>query len=134
MKECKEYHLLFNQISQMLTFYYIFLILVCVSFNYVKTAEMLVLYPLILWRVGVPPLSLNTLMCIFKSKDPEEGMATHSSIPAWRSPWTEEPGGLQSLGSRHNWSALAGMHEVQWLGQGTFTAFSHLHFTPISPL
>ena len=30
----------------------------------------------------------------------EEGMATHSSIPAWRIPWTEEPGGLQSMGSR----------------------------------
>ena len=69
-----------------------------------------------------------------KAKDPEEGMATHSSIPAWRSPWTEEPGRLQSLGSRHNWSALGGMHEVQWLGRGTFTAFSHLHFTPVSPL
>ena len=27
----------------------------------------------------------------------EEGMATHSSIPAWRIPWTEEPGGLQSV-------------------------------------
>ena len=27
----------------------------------------------------------------------EEGMATHSSIPAWRIPWTEEPGGLQSM-------------------------------------
>ena len=25
-------------------------------------------------------------------------MATHSSIPAWRFPWTEEPGGLQSMG------------------------------------
>ena len=30
----------------------------------------------------------------------EEGMATHSSIPAWKSPWTEEPGGLQSMGSQ----------------------------------
>ena len=29
----------------------------------------------------------------------EEGMATHSSILAWRVPWTEEPGGLQSIGS-----------------------------------
>ena len=28
----------------------------------------------------------------------EKGMATHSSILAWRSPWTEEPGGLQSTG------------------------------------
>ena len=28
----------------------------------------------------------------------EEGMATHSSILTWRIPWTEEPGGLQSMG------------------------------------
>jgi len=28
----------------------------------------------------------------------EEGMATHSSILAWRIPWTEEPGKLQSIG------------------------------------
>ena len=34
-------------------------------------------------------------------------MATHSSILTWRIPWTEEPGGLQSIGSRkvgHNWA------------------------------
>ena len=32
-------------------------------------------------------------------EDPlEKGMATHSSIVAWRNPWTEEPGGLQSTG------------------------------------
>ena len=39
-------------------------------------------------------------------EDPqEEEMATHSSTLAWRIPWTEEPGGLQSTGSqrvRHN--------------------------------
>ena len=29
-----------------------------------------------------------------------KGMATHSSILAWRIPWTEEPGGLQSTGSQ----------------------------------
>ena len=37
-------------------------------------------------------------------------MATHSSILAWRIPWTEEPGGLQSVGSHrvgHDWSDLA---------------------------
>ena len=28
----------------------------------------------------------------------EDGMATHSSILAWRIPWTKEPGGLQSIG------------------------------------
>ena len=40
-------------------------------------------------------------------KDPlEKGMTFHSSILAWRIPWTEEPGGLQSMGSqrvRHDW-------------------------------
>ena len=30
----------------------------------------------------------------------EESMATHSSILAWRIPWTEEPGGLRSIGSQ----------------------------------
>ena len=34
-------------------------------------------------------------------EDPlEKDMATHSSILAWRIPWTEEPGGLQSMGSQ----------------------------------
>ena len=35
----------------------------------------------------------------------EKGMATHSSMLVWEIPWTEEPGGLQSMGShrvRHN--------------------------------
>ena len=30
----------------------------------------------------------------------EEGMATHSNILTWRIPWTEQPGGLQSMGSK----------------------------------
>ena len=30
----------------------------------------------------------------------EKGMATHFSILAWRIPWTQEPGGLQSMGSQ----------------------------------
>ena len=33
-------------------------------------------------------------------RSPEEGHATHSSILAWRIPWTEEPGRLQSMGSQ----------------------------------
>ena len=41
-------------------------------------------------------------------EDPlEEEMATHSSILAWKIPWTEEPGGLKSKGLqrvRHNWA------------------------------
>ena len=46
-------------------------------------------------------------VCLLGLEDPpEEGMATHSNILAWRIPWKEEPGGLQSMGSqrvRHNW-------------------------------
>ena len=39
------------------------------------------------------------------SEDPlEKGMATHSSILAWRIPWTEEPGGLQFMGLQKNWT------------------------------
>ena len=34
-------------------------------------------------------------------EDPLEGMATHSSIPDCRIPWTEEPGGLHSMGGLH---------------------------------
>ena len=41
-------------------------------------------------------------------EDPlEKGMATHSSVLAWSTPWTEEPGGLQSMGSQrvgHDWA------------------------------
>ena len=54
-------------------------------------------------------------------EDPlKKGMATHSSILAWRIPRTEEPGGLQSLGSqrvRHDWVTLTHTHthtRISW--------------------
>ena len=47
-------------------------------------------------------------------EDPlEKEMAIHSSILAWRIPWREDPGGLQSMGLQrvgHHWSDLACMH------------------------
>ena len=40
-------------------------------------------------------------------EDPlEKDMATHSSILAWKIPWTEESGGLQSMGSQRVWTQL----------------------------
>ena len=43
----------------------------------------------------------ETLVQSLDQEDPlEKGMDTHSSIFAWRIPWTEEPGGLQSVGSQ----------------------------------
>ena len=44
---------------------------------------------------------------------PEGDMETHSRIPGWRTPWTEEPGGLQSTGShrvRHSWVTFNSLH------------------------
>ena len=48
--------------------------------------------PLAMWETRVQSLGWEDLL--------EKGMATHSSILAWRIPWTEKPGGLQSLGSQ----------------------------------
>ena len=45
------------------------------------------------------PAMQETWVQSLGQEDPlEEGMATYSSILAWRIPWTEEPGGLQSMG------------------------------------
>ena len=40
----------------------------------------------------------------------EKEMATHCSILAWSIPWTEEPGGLQSMGSQRNMTELTNTH------------------------
>ena len=48
-----------------------------------------------------PPAMWETHIQSLGCEDPlEKGMATDSSILAWRIPWTEEPGGLQSTGSQ----------------------------------
>ena len=47
------------------------------------------------------PAMQETRVRSLSQEDPlEKGMATHSSILAWRIPWTKEPGGLQSIGSQ----------------------------------
>ena len=49
------------------------------------------------------PAMWETKVLSLGQEDPlEKGMVTHSSIPAWRNPWTGEPGGLQSMGSLHS--------------------------------
>ena len=45
----------------------------------------------------------ETLVGSLGWEDPlEEGMATHSRVLAWRIPWTEEPGGVQSIGYKES--------------------------------
>ena len=46
------------------------------------------------------PAMWETWVRSLGQEDPLEKMATHSSILAWRIPWMEEPGGLQSTGSQ----------------------------------
>ena len=50
--------------------------------------------------VWVSESSLNTLKNTYTSHWLEKETATHSSVLAWKIPWTEEPGGLQSIGSQ----------------------------------
>ena len=61
---------------------------------------------LVAWTVKNLPAIQETQVQSLSWEDPlEKGMVTHSSILAWRIPWTEEPGGLQFMGShrvRHN--------------------------------
>ena len=52
-----------------------------------------------------PPAMQEMWVQSLGREDPlEEEMATHSSILAWETPWTEESGGLQSMGSRKSWT------------------------------
>ena len=55
-----------------------------------------------------PPAMQETQVQSLGQEDPlEKGITTHSRILAWRIPWTEEPNGLQSMGSqrvRHDWA------------------------------
>ena len=63
---------------------------------------------LVAQRIKRLPAMRETRVWSLGWEDPlEKEMATHFSILAWRIPWTEEPGGLQSTGSQrvgHNWA------------------------------
>ena len=51
---------------------------------------------LLKWNLDAGQVEMLTMKAL------EKEMATHSSIPAWRISWTEEPGGLQSMGSQES--------------------------------
>ena len=50
------------------------------------------------WVKNLPAMQEKQVRFLGREDPLEEGMATHSSILAWRIPWTEEPGRLQSMG------------------------------------
>ena len=68
-------------------------------FLWVKKPCVFLLASLGAQSVKNPPAMQETWVSSLGWEDPlEKEMATHSSILAWRIPWTEEPGGLQSMG------------------------------------
>ena len=79
------------------------------------------------------PAVQETWVWALGPEDPlEKGMATHCSILAWRIPWTEKPGGLQSMGSqwvRHEWATITPHVSLLW---GTFSSSpSNFAFKPL---
>jgi len=63
------------------------------------------------------PVMTNTQVWSLGREDPlEKEMETHSSNLAWRMPWIEEPGGLQSMGLQrvgHNWATFTFMFNLE---------------------
>ena len=51
---------------------------------------------------NLPTMQETGVQSLGQEDPPEEEMATHSSILAWKIPWTEEPGGLESTGSERD--------------------------------
>ena len=71
----------------------------CANTNYILLVEHQV--SLVAQMVKNPPAILDTWVRSLNWEDTlEEGMTTHCSILAWRISWTEEPGGLLSVGSQ----------------------------------
>ena len=96
---------------------FIILTVIMPSYTVVK-AYQLIRAPLVAQRVKNPPAVQETGVRSLGRKDPlEKGKATYSGILAWRIPWTEEPGGLQSMESQtleHNW--VTNTHISLYLG------------------
>ena len=74
--------------------------MVIIILKYINVSNQYVIHlKIIAQLVKNLPTMQETWVRSLGQEDPlEEGMATHSSILAWRIPWTEEPGRLQSIG------------------------------------
>ena len=90
------------------------------------------------WKAAVHGVTrsrtwLNDFAFTFHFHALEKEIATHSSVLAWRTPWTGEPGGLLSLGLHrvgHDWSDLAAAAAAQSLSCVQLTLWDPLHCGP----
>jgi len=111
----------------------------------IKTTRTNIIYQasLVAQMVKNPPAMWETWVQSLGWGDPlENEKATNSNILAWRIPWTEEPGGLQSMGSRrvwHNWMTFtfpaSGSFPVSWLfasGDQTIGASASASVLPVN--
>ena len=63
----------------------------------------------------IPAMQETSVRSLGQEDSLENGMESHSSILVWRIPWTEEPGGLQSMGLQRVGHALATEHAHMYL-------------------
>ena len=89
------------------------------------------LFSLVAQMVKNLPAMQETGVQSLGQEDPlEKEIATHSSILAWRIPWTEEPGGLQSMGSQRVGHDLV-PNTHTWTNLFIRKALQHLYFIDV---
>ena len=56
---------------------------------------------------NLPAIAGDVVWSLGQTDPLEKEMASHFSLFAWEIPWTEEPGGMQSMGSQKSWTQLS---------------------------
>ena len=79
------------------------------------------------WVKNLPSMQETQVLSLGQEDPPEDDMATHFRILAWRIPWTEEPGGLWSPGSQRARHGLATKHKAHLTAS---VELSHLFSDP----
>ena len=92
-------------------------------------ADLVFWAPLVAQLVKNPSAKQETQVRSLGGEDPlEKEMATHSSIPAWKIPWTEEHGGLQSMGSQKAGHDLAAKPLLPSIPLYEYTKYIYFHY------
>ena len=74
-------------------------------------------FPVVQTVKNLPAMQETQILSLGWENLLEKEMANHSSIPPWKIPWTEQPGGLQSI-SPKSWTRLSNSHSLTHSGWG----------------